>query len=85
MKSVISAKNAYEILKDHYQDFDKLSEDERDFLQGFEDYETFCYYVINGETVIVTSDNLSGDIICNQPLETFCRETVDYIRLEMTT
>ena len=70
---------SFDMLSDYAPEYIKsLDDDARDFLAGFEDYESFGYTVINDDTV-VCSDSLSGDVYNITPLDEFIKQTADYL------
>ena len=71
---------AFDMLSDYAPEYIKtLDDDARDFLAGFEDYESFGYTVINDQTV-VCSDSLCGDVYNIMPLPEFIKQTDEYLK-----
>jgi len=60
--------------------FDALSDDEKEILEGVDDYEYFSYYVMDGSTVIIADGRDGGSIIGRQSLDEFVSDTMEYVR-----
>lgn len=70
---------SFDMLSDYAPEYIKsLDDDARDFLAGFEDYESFGYTVIN-DCIVVCSDSLSGDVYNITPLDEFIKQTAAYL------
>ncbi len=83
IKNISVYNSSYELIEYYNPDFiEKLSEDQKNFLLHFEDFESFGYVVFNNEIVIVY-DDCNGDVINHQSMEDFEKETMNYILDEM--
>ena len=61
IKNIVKYDSAYAVIEDCCPDLlNLLSDDARDTLRGFDDYEAVCHYVINDDFVI-TADSINGD------------------------
>jgi len=48
------------------------------YLQGFDDYESFAYTVVNDE-IVVCSDSINGDVFNTETLPEFLKNTIEYL------
>ena len=63
--------------------YDKLWQLDLDILAGGEDWATWEYLVITTETGdahVICYDTISGDVVGNDTLEEFVRESLEYIQ-----
>ena len=84
IKSIYNFETSYQLLSETFgvDVFDDLSEDERNFLECVDDFESVTFYVVNDDTVIVC-DSMSGDVSGNPvPLEEFKRNLFNMAREE---
>lgn len=73
--SIVRYSCAYELLQEFcgVEFWQELNGDDDNFLRNFDDFEGFCYYSINGETIIVT--DFLGDVVGHSmSFESFLRE-----------
>lgn len=52
-----------------------------DFLHGINDFEPLAFMVVN-DSLVVTYDNISGDVIGQDSIKDFIDQSVDYARSE---
>lgn len=84
MKNLVAyGDDVLQLFEDFYFDVfgtDFEPDDEtKSWLRGIVDFETFSYFVVDNETVIVT-DGLNGDVIGQQPIKDFMTDTLEYIQ-----
>ena len=72
-------KNILELFHDNYDDFDKLTQEEKDCINSITDYELINYTVIDNESVII-SDSLNGDVLAMDNIVDFMQKTINYIK-----
>lgn len=77
-----------------YRDIDELIENEcpeyvnsidseiMDYLSHVNDFEPLSFMVVN-DSLVVTYDNISGDVIGQDSITDFINQSVDYAREEM--
>ena len=81
IKSICHYGCAYDLILDYYgrdEFFDcALTEEQEDFLRCVDDYESFTFYVVNDDTVLVC-DSISGAVIGSAvSLEEFKRNMIE--------
>ena len=70
--------SVYDVYLGHFtEDMDELTEDQRDELQGVDDYEDFGYTVINDDTLILDE---GGSVVEVMSLQEFFSRTMDYLK-----
>ena len=85
MKSIESIEkytSAYELCYYNISDDirNALTAAETEAFKGVDDYESFAFYLVNGETAL-TCDGINGDVIWDPiQVEKFFNNILDYIR-----
>ena len=66
IKSICNYSSSYDLIRDYYgRDvfYDAaLTDEQEEYLQYVDDYESVTFYVINDDTVLIC-DSISGDVI----------------------
>ena len=61
---------------------DILDGDIMDYLHGVNDFEPLSFMVVN-DSLVVTYDNISGDVIGQDSIVDFINQSIDYAREEL--
>jgi len=78
IKSIEHYSSVYDVYLNYFTDeMVDLTEDQRDELQGVDDYEDFGYTVINDDTLVLDE---GGSVIEVMPLQEFFNRTMDYLK-----
>lgn len=73
-KTVETYANTADIIREYFPG--DVSEEIIDYMEHINDFETFGFLVINGETVVMF-DALNGYVYHTQPLDEFMREAIE--------
>ena len=75
--------SVYVMLRDVAPGFcDGLSLEHRDFLSHVDDFEPYEFSVLRG--VVTMKDSISGDVLLMQPMSDFLRDTLAFLREEVS-
>lgn len=79
IKNIVKYSSFFELISDAAPDLLRVVSDEmKDALNGFDDYEGIIYYLINDETVLC-ADSCNGDISGDpMTIQEFFFRTVEY-------
>ena len=75
--------SAWTMLRDEEPMFcECLSLEEREFLSHVDDFEPYEFGVLRG--VVTMKDSISGDVLLVQPIKDFLRDTLAFLREEVS-
>lgn len=68
VKRISAYSSAYEVVNNMTTkaEYDAIPSELMDFIRGCDDYECFCYFVINDAEVTI-ADSINGDCFCTYP------------------
>jgi len=82
--TITTHKHAAEIIEQYAPEtYDKLWQLDLDILAGAEEWEPWAYLVVTlhtGDVRVICYDTISGDVQMNDDLDTFVRESLEYIQ-----
>lgn len=79
IKNIMHYDNEMEIFENYADEkLESMTEDEKEFLDHIDDFESFDYVVINDEIVVVF-DVICGDVISAEYIDEFVKITMEYI------
>ena len=76
MKTIEKYTCVYDLFADYGYTKD-MTDGQKDFFQCVDDFESFAYYVIDRKKLVLV-DDLNGDVLNTQSLESFYRESIEY-------
>ena len=88
IKSIIPLDDTYAIIEEFTtsEELNAIPEKIKHFLQFFESFEPFCYYVITdkqGNNTVTMCDSINGDVLTdNIPLDQFIKTAIEYAAKE---
>lgn len=73
----------YTMLRDQEPMFcESLTDDEREYLDHVDDFEPYEFIVLRG--VVTMKDSISGDVLLTQPMSDFLRDTLAFLKEEVS-
>ena len=74
MKTIEKYTNVYDLFKDYGY---PMTDDQADYFSGVDDYESFAYYIIDRKKLVLV-DDINGDVLNTESLESFYRNFIKY-------
>ena len=83
MKKIAIYSDIGELIESECPEYvNNVEPDVMDFLHGINDFEPLSFMVVN-DSLVVTYDNISGDVIGQGSIVDFIDQSVDYARSEI--
>ena len=74
MKTIEKYTDVCELFKDYGY---PMTDNQADYFSGVDDYESFAYYIIDRKKLVLV-DDINGDVLNTESLESFYRESMEY-------